>query len=159
MALKMDHLDQQRPYVVRFENESVGYGLGFHAHSDVLEYHTVECIKGRVIVFSYYWWKLLLPGDGPFSFECAQPHAVSSDEAGSVWHNAIVGTHTPDTARGMTEDAKHTRLDSRCDLPQWIKDQIAEGKTRGVAPLPEWAREDQHELTQLRQGATPVPVI
>jgi hypothetical protein len=129
------------PYVIRFTAEAAGYGLGFHAHNDWRQYHYTIARHGRVICFSYYWWKLL-EIDKPFHFDCSQPHALTTDEAGAIWDNPFEAAFKDLPSAVQTADpAMVYRTDARCDLPIWIADQLREGKTKGQSPMPSFLNE------------------
>jgi hypothetical protein len=136
MALKIDYeRNEDGNWTVRYEAERLGFGLPLHEHSTRDSYHDVRQVAGRVIVYSHYWWKLLETGEIFTNFDCAQPHAVASDQAGAVWLNTYFNGGAPELD-AMRDDEKHTRLNARVDLPDWILQQLAEGKTKGYAPLP-----------------------
>lgn len=119
IGLKMD-FDDEAPGI-RYEIEGPGFGLPYHTHATRDEYHDVECIYGEVIVYGYDWVKVMKPGDVFTQFDCSLPHAISSRGA-AIWFNRYWSR--PSSWSQMREDEKHTVLNSRLDLPDWVLNQL-----------------------------------
>jgi hypothetical protein len=123
MGLKVDYYERGRILGVRYGVQGPGWGLPLHAHSTRDMYHDVIALRGEVLVFGYGWFKKLAPGDVFNDFDCALPHAVTA-QGPAEWLNLFL-YDPPAAVLAMREDEKHTELDSRVDVPDWLLKELA----------------------------------
>jgi len=118
IGLRVDYYERGRILGVRYEIPGEGWGLPLHAHSARSDYHNVIALSGEVIVFGERWFKVLCPGEVFDTFDNGLSHAITSNGPAS-WLNLFL-YEPSDAIRSLRDDEKHTTLNSRVDLPDWL---------------------------------------